>query len=162
MNSDFSVCPSYPGAVIVPSSVDDGTLVKAARFRQGGRFPVLCYCHHRNGRVRPNRHGRGSSLFASLLVYYPFISYDLALLAWLHTASFSHSHTHTLTHTQVPGGRKNSMSRSKVRSTVLKVLVRYSGSCFENSVMFRLRCLSLFFLNMKAVVPPYLNVEVGA
>ncbi|MCJ8736497.1 hypothetical protein PDJAM_G00013120 [Pangasius djambal] len=51
VNSDFSVCPSYPGAVIVPSSVDDDTLVKAARFRQGGRFPVLCYCHHRNGMV---------------------------------------------------------------------------------------------------------------
>ncbi|KAK2843846.1 hypothetical protein Q7C36_012061 [Tachysurus vachellii] len=51
VNQDFSVCKSYPGTVIVPRSVDDGTLIKAARFRQGGRFPVVCYCHHRNGMV---------------------------------------------------------------------------------------------------------------
>uniref|UniRef100_A0AAR2KCW5 Myotubularin phosphatase domain-containing protein n=1 Tax=Pygocentrus nattereri TaxID=42514 RepID=A0AAR2KCW5_PYGNA len=51
VNSDFSVCPSYPGAMIVPRTVDDDALVKAARFRQGGRFPVLCYCHHRNSMV---------------------------------------------------------------------------------------------------------------
>ncbi|XP_030642516.1 myotubularin-related protein 9 isoform X1 [Chanos chanos] len=51
VNSDFSICPSYPSAVIVPRSVDDETLVKAARFRQGGRFPVLCYYHSKNGMV---------------------------------------------------------------------------------------------------------------
>ncbi|KAI4899852.1 hypothetical protein NFI96_027010 [Prochilodus magdalenae] len=51
VNSDFSVCPSYPSAVIVPQAVDDDTLLKAARFRQGGRFPVLSYCHHRNRMV---------------------------------------------------------------------------------------------------------------
>ncbi|XP_076155688.1 myotubularin-related protein 9 isoform X1 [Alosa pseudoharengus] len=50
-NSDFSVCPSYPPAVIVPQSVDDQMLVKAARFRQGGRFPVLSYYHQKNGMV---------------------------------------------------------------------------------------------------------------
>ncbi|XP_062863559.1 myotubularin-related protein 9-like isoform X2 [Trichomycterus rosablanca] len=51
VNWDYSVCPSYPDTVIVPHAVDDDALVKAARFRQGGRFPVLCYCHHRNGTV---------------------------------------------------------------------------------------------------------------
>lgn len=51
VNSDYSVCPSYPHAVIVPREVDDGKLVQSARFRQGGRFPVLSYCHHRNGMV---------------------------------------------------------------------------------------------------------------
>lgn len=51
VNSDFSVCPSYPRAVIVPREVDDEKLVQSARFRQGGRFPVLSYCHHRNGMV---------------------------------------------------------------------------------------------------------------
>ncbi|TTS81764.1 Myotubularin-related protein 9 [Bagarius yarrelli] len=51
VNRDFSVCPSYPSAVIVPRSVDDDTLLKAARFRHGGRFPVLCYCHHSNSMV---------------------------------------------------------------------------------------------------------------
>ncbi|XP_028819155.1 myotubularin-related protein 9 isoform X2 [Denticeps clupeoides] len=51
INSDYSVCPTYPAAVIVPRTVDDQTLVKAAQFRQGGRFPVLCYYHQKNGTV---------------------------------------------------------------------------------------------------------------
>ncbi|KAL4597399.1 myotubularin-related protein 9-like isoform X4 [Arapaima gigas] len=51
VNRDYGVCPSYPPAVIVPVSVDDKLLVKAARFRQGGRFPVLCYYHRPNGKV---------------------------------------------------------------------------------------------------------------
>uniref|UniRef100_A0A8C1VQ81 Zgc:154055 n=1 Tax=Cyprinus carpio TaxID=7962 RepID=A0A8C1VQ81_CYPCA len=51
VNSDYSVCPSYPSAVIVPREVDDDKLICSARFRQGGRFPVLSYCHHRNGMV---------------------------------------------------------------------------------------------------------------
>uniref|UniRef100_A0A671Q144 Zgc:154055 n=1 Tax=Sinocyclocheilus anshuiensis TaxID=1608454 RepID=A0A671Q144_9TELE len=51
VNSDYSVCPSYPSAVIVPREVDDDKLIRSARFRQGGRFPVLSYCHHRNGMV---------------------------------------------------------------------------------------------------------------
>ena len=72
MNSDFSVCPSYPSAVIVPQAVDDDTLLKAARFRQGGRFPVLSYCHHRNRMVREGyTHGEfiTNGHFLSLLVY---------------------------------------------------------------------------------------------
>lgn len=52
VNRDYSVCPSYPPAVIVPKSIDDDTLKKAAKFRQGGRFPVLCYYHKKNGMVR--------------------------------------------------------------------------------------------------------------
>lgn len=51
VNRDYSVCPSYPPAVVVPSSIDDDTLVKVAKFRQGGRFPVLCYYHRTNGMV---------------------------------------------------------------------------------------------------------------
>ncbi|XP_029972206.1 myotubularin-related protein 9 isoform X2 [Salarias fasciatus] len=51
VNRDYSVCPSYPPAVIVPNGVDDDTLKKAAKFRQGGRFPVLCYYHKKNGMV---------------------------------------------------------------------------------------------------------------
>ncbi|XP_059376349.1 myotubularin-related protein 9-like isoform X1 [Carassius carassius] len=51
VNSDYSVCPSYPSAVIVPREVDDDKLIRSARFRQGGRFPVLSYCHHSNGMV---------------------------------------------------------------------------------------------------------------
>ncbi|XP_072221861.1 myotubularin-related protein 9 isoform X2 [Leuresthes tenuis] len=51
VNRDYSVCPSYPPAVIVPNSIDDDTLKKVAKFRQGGRFPVLCYYHRKNGMV---------------------------------------------------------------------------------------------------------------
>ncbi|XP_053820689.1 myotubularin-related protein 9-like isoform X2 [Vidua chalybeata] len=49
VNRDFSACPSYPRAVIVPAAVGDDTVAKAARFRQGGRFPVLSYFHPKNG-----------------------------------------------------------------------------------------------------------------
>ncbi|OWK52773.1 Myotubularin-related protein 9 [Lonchura striata] len=49
VNRDFSACPSYPPAVIVPAAVADDTVAKAARFRQGGRFPVLSYFHAKNG-----------------------------------------------------------------------------------------------------------------
>ncbi|KFM11278.1 Myotubularin-related protein 9, partial [Aptenodytes forsteri] len=53
VNRDFTTCPTYPPAVIVPAAVDDDTLRKAARFRQGGRFPVLSYYHPKNGTVSP-------------------------------------------------------------------------------------------------------------
>ncbi|XP_050182349.1 myotubularin-related protein 9-like isoform X3 [Myiozetetes cayanensis] len=48
VNQDFSTCPTYPPAVIVPAAVGDEALRKAARFRQGGRFPVLSYFHPKN------------------------------------------------------------------------------------------------------------------
>ncbi|XP_029982097.1 myotubularin-related protein 9 isoform X4 [Sphaeramia orbicularis] len=51
VNRDYSVCPSYPPAVIVPKDIDDDTLKKVAKFRQSGRFPVLCYYHRKNGMV---------------------------------------------------------------------------------------------------------------
>ncbi|KAM9688074.1 LOW QUALITY PROTEIN: myotubularin-related protein 9-like [Trichechus inunguis] len=41
VNEDFSLCSSYPRAVIVPRAVDDKAL--AAHFRQRGRFPVLSH-----------------------------------------------------------------------------------------------------------------------
>ena len=44
----FQVCSCYPQQVIVPKAVDDETLVRAATFRQGGRFPVLSYFHKDN------------------------------------------------------------------------------------------------------------------
>lgn len=52
VNRGYSACPSYPATVIVPKDVDDDMLMKVAKFRQGGRFPVVCYCHRKNGRVR--------------------------------------------------------------------------------------------------------------
>ncbi|XP_041669189.1 myotubularin-related protein 9 isoform X2 [Cheilinus undulatus] len=51
VNRSFSVSPSYPPAVIVPKITDDDMLKKVAKFRQGGRFPVLCYYHRKNGMV---------------------------------------------------------------------------------------------------------------
>ncbi|XP_034875104.1 myotubularin-related protein 9-like isoform X2 [Mirounga leonina] len=51
VNGDFSLCPSYPRAVIVPRAVDDDALARCARFRQGGRFPVLSYHHAPSGTV---------------------------------------------------------------------------------------------------------------
>uniref|UniRef100_A0A8B9EBT7 Myotubularin phosphatase domain-containing protein n=1 Tax=Anser cygnoides TaxID=8845 RepID=A0A8B9EBT7_ANSCY len=51
LNRDFTTCPTYPADVIVPAAVSDDTLRRAARFRQGGRFPVLSYYHPRNGTV---------------------------------------------------------------------------------------------------------------
>lgn len=49
VNKDFSVCPTYPQAVVVPKCIDDETLMTAATFRQNGRFPVLSYYHSNNG-----------------------------------------------------------------------------------------------------------------
>uniref|UniRef100_A0A8C5HXC1 Myotubularin-related protein 9-like n=1 Tax=Gouania willdenowi TaxID=441366 RepID=A0A8C5HXC1_GOUWI len=51
VNRDYSVCPSYPPTVIVPKVLDDESLKKVAKFRQGGRFPVLCYFHRKNAMV---------------------------------------------------------------------------------------------------------------
>ena len=35
----LQVCTGYPQQVIVPKAVDDETIVRAATFRQGARFP---------------------------------------------------------------------------------------------------------------------------
>ncbi|KAL0281646.1 UNVERIFIED_CONTAM: hypothetical protein PYX00_002571 [Menopon gallinae] len=46
-NQDFKVCRTYPSAVVVPKTIDDETLIIAATFREGGRFPVLSYRHEK-------------------------------------------------------------------------------------------------------------------
>lgn len=45
LNKDYKVCNSYPSAVIVPCHIEDKLIVSSANFRDGGRFPVLCYRH---------------------------------------------------------------------------------------------------------------------
>ncbi|KAG7205796.1 hypothetical protein KM043_007741 [Ampulex compressa] len=45
LNRDYKVCNSYPSAVIVPRHIEDKIIVASANFRDGGRFPVLCYRH---------------------------------------------------------------------------------------------------------------------
>ncbi|CAH2068928.1 unnamed protein product, partial [Iphiclides podalirius] len=51
VNQNYTVCPSYAKAVVVPKSIDDETLAAAASFRQGGRFPVLSYRHNNSAAV---------------------------------------------------------------------------------------------------------------
>ncbi len=48
MNSSYQVCSSYPQEVLVPASISDEDLRKVASFRDLGRFPVLCFHHHKN------------------------------------------------------------------------------------------------------------------
>ncbi|KAF3423443.1 hypothetical protein E2986_07493 [Frieseomelitta varia] len=45
LNKDYKVCNSYPSAVIVPRQIEDKIIISSANFRDGGRFPVLCYRH---------------------------------------------------------------------------------------------------------------------
>ncbi|XP_046668990.1 LOW QUALITY PROTEIN: myotubularin-related protein 9 [Homalodisca vitripennis] len=47
VNSDFKVCPTYPKALVVPKKIDDKTIMASAKFRDGGRFPVLSYRHEK-------------------------------------------------------------------------------------------------------------------
>ncbi|XP_047145165.1 myotubularin-related protein 9 isoform X1 [Hydra vulgaris] len=45
INAKHEICLSYPGLVIVPSNATNEMIKKSAKFRHGGRFPVLCYLH---------------------------------------------------------------------------------------------------------------------
>ncbi|XP_059619519.1 myotubularin-related protein 9 [Phlebotomus argentipes] len=50
VNRDFSVCSSYPAAVVVPRGITDEQIIASAGFRDGGRFPLISY-RHENGAV---------------------------------------------------------------------------------------------------------------
>ncbi|XP_078039204.1 myotubularin-related protein 9 isoform X1 [Augochlora pura] len=45
LNKDYKVCNSYPSALIVPHHIEDKIIIASANFREGGRFPLLCYRH---------------------------------------------------------------------------------------------------------------------
>ena len=49
INKDYAITPTYSTVILVPKSVDDETVEKAASFRQNARFPVLSYYHKENG-----------------------------------------------------------------------------------------------------------------
>lgn len=53
LNYDFKICPSYPRALIVPSTVSDSVLQHAAKFRLKLRIPAVVYKHRfgENGNV---------------------------------------------------------------------------------------------------------------
>lgn len=43
INARYSVCPTYPFLMVVPSAVSDDVLLQCARFRAGGRLPAVCW-----------------------------------------------------------------------------------------------------------------------
>lgn len=48
VNETFAICPSYPSKLIVPKAISDESLKLIAKFRSGGRFPILSYFHKSN------------------------------------------------------------------------------------------------------------------
>ncbi|XP_060516883.1 myotubularin-related protein 9 [Cylas formicarius] len=50
VNKNYTVCRSYSSTLVVPKVIDDNTIIAAAGFREGGRFPILSY-RHENGAV---------------------------------------------------------------------------------------------------------------
>jgi myotubularin-related protein 1/2 len=47
VNEKFQVCRSYPRVFVVPASLSDQVLERAAKFRASGRLPVLCWLNPR-------------------------------------------------------------------------------------------------------------------
>ena len=50
VNKNYTVSPTYSSTLIVPKCIDDDTIVASAKFRDGGRFPILSY-RHENGAI---------------------------------------------------------------------------------------------------------------
>nr|XP_023023478.1 myotubularin-related protein 9 isoform X2 [Leptinotarsa decemlineata] len=50
VNKNYTVCSTYSNTLVVPKGIDDESIVSAANFREGGRFPILSY-RHENGTV---------------------------------------------------------------------------------------------------------------
>jgi len=51
VNTDFSLCSSYPATLCVPSAVAEGDIRAASSFRKHGRFPVICWRHPHTGSI---------------------------------------------------------------------------------------------------------------
>ena len=51
VNVDHKLCPTYPEEILVPHSVSDADLVKAASFRWSRRIPSVVYRHLRTGAI---------------------------------------------------------------------------------------------------------------
>ncbi|KAI6656415.1 Myotubularin-related protein 9 isoform X2 [Oopsacas minuta] len=49
LNRKFTVCPSYPREVIVPSICSEDNLIESAKYRHGYRFPVVAYYNKKTG-----------------------------------------------------------------------------------------------------------------
>ncbi|KAG8087652.1 hypothetical protein GUJ93_ZPchr0010g10722, partial [Zizania palustris] len=51
VNSNYSLCSTYPSALIVPSSISDEDLLQASPFRAGKRLPAISWCDPVSGAV---------------------------------------------------------------------------------------------------------------
>ncbi|KAJ4851573.1 Carrier protein, mitochondrial [Turnera subulata] len=51
VNSGYSMCQSYPFALIVPKSISDEEVLQACSFRARCRLPVVSWCHPETGAV---------------------------------------------------------------------------------------------------------------
>eukprot|EP00658_Telonema_sp_P-2_P078541 TRINITY_DN7377_c0_g2_i3.p1 TRINITY_DN7377_c0_g2~~TRINITY_DN7377_c0_g2_i3.p1 ORF type:complete len:599 (+),score=132.52 TRINITY_DN7377_c0_g2_i3:105-1901(+) len=49
VNTGYNLCPTYSEVLVVPASVTDADVEKAARFRTSTRFPNLCWMDKRTG-----------------------------------------------------------------------------------------------------------------
>lgn len=45
INSNYSICNTYPSRIYVPASAKDDCLIESAKFRSKGRLPVLSYLY---------------------------------------------------------------------------------------------------------------------
>ncbi|KAI4346429.1 hypothetical protein L6164_007325 [Bauhinia variegata] len=51
VNSNYTMCQSYPFALIIPKSISDNEVLQASSFRARGRLPVVSWCHPGTGAV---------------------------------------------------------------------------------------------------------------
>ncbi|KAF5188975.1 Phosphatidylinositol-3-phosphatase myotubularin-1 [Thalictrum thalictroides] len=51
INSNYTMCPTYPSSLIVPKYISDEEVQQACTFRAKCRLPVLSWCHSGNGAV---------------------------------------------------------------------------------------------------------------
>ncbi|KAG5557116.1 hypothetical protein RHGRI_007400 [Rhododendron griersonianum] len=51
VNSTYTMCPTYPFALLVPKCISDEEVLQASTFRARCRLPVISWCHPGNGAV---------------------------------------------------------------------------------------------------------------
>ncbi|XAR52290.1 phosphatidylinositol-3,5-bisphosphate 3-phosphatase [Bertholletia excelsa] len=51
VNSNYTMCPTYPFALLLPKSISDGEVLQASTFRARCRLPVITWCHSGTGAV---------------------------------------------------------------------------------------------------------------
>ncbi|KAM7467849.1 hypothetical protein LguiB_015411 [Lonicera macranthoides] len=51
LNSNYTLCSTYPFALLLPKSISDEEVMQASTFRARGRLPVVSWCHSGTGAV---------------------------------------------------------------------------------------------------------------